>query len=139
MTTIPTNKIPRLNTNPITIEVRERSFNSLILIDSPKAMRANPKSVETSWWPRLSQSNQRKQKENMNIFSALNIYYTIQSTFRNVLSKNQAKHVEYNYLKHLSNICLGFHIESIQNHLTHTRHLDSQILNTCSRVLKTVF
>ena len=50
MTTIPTNKIPRLNANPITIEERERSFNSLILMDSPKAMSANPKSAETSWW-----------------------------------------------------------------------------------------
>ena len=50
MTTIPTNKIPRLNTNPIIIDELERSFNSLILIDRPKAVIANPKSAETIWW-----------------------------------------------------------------------------------------
>ena len=43
MTTIPTNKIPRLNTNPITIEERERFFNSLILMDSPKGNERKPK------------------------------------------------------------------------------------------------
>ena len=48
MTIIPTKSTPRLNINPIAIEELERSFNSLILIDRPKAMIANPKSAETS-------------------------------------------------------------------------------------------
>jgi hypothetical protein len=45
---IPNKRTPRLNINPIIIDELERSFNSLILIDRPKAMIANPKSAETS-------------------------------------------------------------------------------------------
>ena len=46
--TIPTKKTPRLNINPITIGEKERPFNSLILIERPRAISASPKSVETN-------------------------------------------------------------------------------------------